>query len=114
MEQSDQIAIEEFRKVKTKEEVAAWLLQRNIPQKFCKIFEGEALLYNLCYNHANSCMYSMLFMFVIENYIDAQEFKNLTIEEVKSTISEIWIAKKICRHISQVCTIIFWLNCYLH
>ena len=38
MEPLDQNAIKEF-KVNTEEEVANWLLQRNVPEKVCKILK---------------------------------------------------------------------------
>jgi hypothetical protein len=71
-------------------EVAEWLSSKCIPYEFCQIFEGVAIIYISWTNIL------LLLLILIANYIDGEEFLNLTIDELKD-MCPLGIAKKIFR-----------------
>ena len=76
-------------------EIARFLKEKGIPDKYCTVFEGKtALLSCVCFNIPSQFLYT-------ENYIDGIEFTTLVEKDVVGMISPKGIVRKIMRLLPQ-------------
>jgi len=81
----------------THEDLAVWLNQCNIPQRFCTIFEGILIYLDHIYIGALFCPHT-------DNFIDGTTFLQLEEQDIRELIpGAVGIVKKLLRLIPKVC-----------